>query len=219
MWSPRKAPMQHLAGRHFWMVMSLPCWGSQFPLGTRSITETQRFCSTRSTRMSVWSKSWWVFSFNIVELNKHSVQSWLGLFLGLGLAPQCLSLWGRASPSQFSLLKMLMRALAPLHLPGNTVQTDPLPRNLQKAKSELVSSRPNVNHKKKSIWNFNCRMYYCVNLMREIRGGEFPGSPCMHNADLNGLSGGAGELQFWNLHTGRANWVDPGRWRSYIRII
>lgn len=61
-----------------------------------------------------------------------SVQSWLGLFLGLGLTPQCLSLWGRASPSQFSLLKMLMRALAPLHLPGNTVQTRLLPRNLQR---------------------------------------------------------------------------------------
>lgn len=99
-----------------------------FPLGTRSLTETQRFCSTRSTRMSAWSKSRWVFSFNIVELNKHSVQSWLGL----GLAPQCLSLWGRASPSQFSLLKMLMRALAPLHLLGNPVQTHPLPCNLQR---------------------------------------------------------------------------------------
>lgn len=28
MWSPSKAPKQHLEGRSFWMAMSLSCWGS-----------------------------------------------------------------------------------------------------------------------------------------------------------------------------------------------
>ena len=29
----------------------------------------------------------------------------------------------------------------------------------RETKFELISSRPNVNHKRKSIWNFNCKMF------------------------------------------------------------
>lgn len=132
MWSPHKAPMQHLEGRNFWMVVSLPCWGSPVSSGYQVYS-----WSMRSTRMSVCSKSPLVYSFNIVELNKHSVQSLLGSFLVLGLAPQCLSFWGRVIPSQFSLFNMLTRALAPPDLPGNTVQTYPPPLK--------SSERPNLN--------------------------------------------------------------------------
>lgn len=35
-------------------------------------------------------------------------------------------------------------------------------------KFELISSRPNVNHKMKSIWKFNCKMFG-ANLMSEVR--------------------------------------------------
>lgn len=136
MWSPSQAPYAAFRRRKFLNGhVSTVLGEALFPLGTRSIAETQNFWSTRSTKISVCSASRWASPFHTVELNKRSVQSRLDSSLVLGLAPKCPSFGSKASPLQFSQLKMLMRVLAPSHLPGNTTR-NPSSKSLE---------RPNLN--------------------------------------------------------------------------